>query len=607
MDVVSSAAQFFSAPASGSSAGTAAGAASLFGNGGGAMLGAGLVAPTGEATDAIATFETLLAALISGDGASVQSALKAAVADGAVTVDHGQLALGPALQQIIPAELTGGKPALDRLIADGKAAPAAALLAMLLNGDGDVPSIRVEVATESAPAGFAAGDIVPELADADHLEPILASEPKPAKGAKTISLVAAETASLPSVVLAESAEASGAVAPTPIPTAAAMSDAVPAIADAPNDDAGAALDDGGSDKDAKAAREQAALDLMAALLAQQPVAPTPVAPKADVALTIEAAAAPTDPAPLTDLPAAPVATSPAAPAAGAPTSKPEEAPPEASETMSDFAGELAPPPADAPAPKPLAAKAETSAHTAASEKLAAAASRPVNDGAPSAPQPATGSNTSNMTAATASTAGGDTGANLHGDGQPPSDNGQRQPAEIDQLRSGAAIADSGRAAGHQDFASQLASASRGSHGSGSHAQMPAFQQVAVQIRRAVIEGDDHLSIQLKPAELGRIDVRLHFTGDGRVSAHVTADNVATLDLMQRDTRGLERALQDAGLQTDSGSLSFNLRGDNRQAHDQDNRNASGNARFSLDGPVEVEPEELPAGRWVPAGRVDVRV
>lgn len=594
MDVVSSAAQFFSAPASGSSAGTAAGAASLFGNSGGAMLGAGLVAPTGDATDAVATFETLLAALISGDGASVQSALKAAVADGAVTLDHGQLALGPALQQIIPAELTSGKPALDQLIAGGNAAPAAALLAMLLNGEGDVPSIQVGAAIESAPADFA-----PEIADADHLEPILVSEPKPAKGAKTMSLAAAAAPSLPILVLAESAESSSEVVPNPIPTAAAISDAVPVIADAPDDDTGAALETGGSDKDAKAAREQAALDLMAALLAQPPVAPTPVAPKADADLTIEAAAAPSDPAPLTDLPAAP--------AGDAPRFTPGETPPDDSETMPDFAGELAPPPADAPAPKPLAAKTETPAHAATSEKLAAAASRPVNDGAPSAPQPTTASNTTNITAATASAGRGDTGTNLHGDGQPQSDNGQRQPAEIDQLRSGAAITDSGRTTGHQDFASQLASASRGSHGSGSNAQMPAFQQVAVQIRRAVIEGDDHLSIQLKPAELGRIDVRLHFTGDGRVSAHVTADNVATLDLMQRDTRGLERALQDAGLQTDSGSLSFNLRGDNRQAHDQDNRGASGNARFSLDDPVEVEPEELPAGRWVPAGRVDVRV
>ena len=36
-----------------------------------------------------------------------------------------------------------------------------------------------------------------------------------------------------------------------------------------------------------------------------------------------------------------------------------------------------------------------------------------------------------------------------------------------------------------------------------------------------------------------------------------------MDLLQRDARDLERALQDAGLRADSGSLSFNLRGDGR--------------------------------------------
>jgi hypothetical protein len=40
---------------------------------------------------------------------------------------------------------------------------------------------------------------------------------------------------------------------------------------------------------------------------------------------------------------------------------------------------------------------------------------------------------------------------------------------------------------------------------------------------------------------------------------VVVDRPATLDLLQRDAKALERALQDAGLQTGSGSLSFNLR------------------------------------------------
>jgi len=42
---------------------------------------------------------------------------------------------------------------------------------------------------------------------------------------------------------------------------------------------------------------------------------------------------------------------------------------------------------------------------------------------------------------------------------------------------------------------------------------------------------------------------------------VTADNPSTLNLLLKDVRGLERALQEAGLRADSGSLQFGLRGD----------------------------------------------
>ena len=83
-------------------------------------------------------------------------------------------------------------------------------------------------------------------------------------------------------------------------------------------------------------------------------------------------------------------------------------------------------------------------------------------------------------------------------------------------------------------------------------------QVAVQIKRAVATGNDRISIRLHPAELGRVQVRLEVAEDGHVRALISAERAETLDLMQRDPRGLERALQDAGLKTDSGSLSFTL-------------------------------------------------
>ena len=72
-------------------------------------------------------------------------------------------------------------------------------------------------------------------------------------------------------------------------------------------------------------------------------------------------------------------------------------------------------------------------------------------------------------------------------------------------------------------------------------------------------GNDKISIQLKPADLGRVDVQMEVGHDGRVTAVVTADNKQTLDLLQKDSKQLQEALQQAGLQADDDSLDFNLR------------------------------------------------
>jgi hypothetical protein len=91
-----------------------------------------------------------------------------------------------------------------------------------------------------------------------------------------------------------------------------------------------------------------------------------------------------------------------------------------------------------------------------------------------------------------------------------------------------------------------------------------MDQVSVQIDKAVKDGKDTVKIQLRPLDLGRIEVKLEMLGDGHVSATVTADKPETLALLQKDVKGLEKALEDAGLKTDSSATSFNLRGDQQQ-------------------------------------------
>jgi flagellar hook-length control protein FliK len=103
---------------------------------------------------------------------------------------------------------------------------------------------------------------------------------------------------------------------------------------------------------------------------------------------------------------------------------------------------------------------------------------------------------------------------------------------------------------------------------------PLTDQIAVQIRKAVDQGVDKIRIQLRPAELGRVEIKLEIGMDGRVAAHVIAERPETMELLQRDARGLQQALQDAGLRTDSGSLSFNLSGQNNG----EDKAASGDAQ-----------------------------
>lgn len=89
---------------------------------------------------------------------------------------------------------------------------------------------------------------------------------------------------------------------------------------------------------------------------------------------------------------------------------------------------------------------------------------------------------------------------------------------------------------------------------------PAAEQIAVHLASALKEGLDQITIHLRPASLGQIDVQLNVHADGRVQAVVMADRPETLDLLQKDARELTRALQDAGLKADSNSLNFGLRG-----------------------------------------------
>ncbi len=103
-----------------------------------------------------------------------------------------------------------------------------------------------------------------------------------------------------------------------------------------------------------------------------------------------------------------------------------------------------------------------------------------------------------------------------------------------------------------------------------------MEQISVKIQKAIQQGTDKINIKLHPAHLGRVEVRMDIGRDGQLSAIILAEKPETLDLLQKDVRGLERALQQAGLDTNSNSFNFSLKNNGAQQSAQDRENADGN-------------------------------
>jgi flagellar hook-length control protein FliK len=121
---------------------------------------------------------------------------------------------------------------------------------------------------------------------------------------------------------------------------------------------------------------------------------------------------------------------------------------------------------------------------------------------------------------------------------------------------------------------------------------PVAQQVAVQFSQALANGTDRITIQLQPQSLGRVEVEIELTKEGRLTAIFIAERPETLEMLQRDSRALERALNEAGVPTDADGFSFSLRGEGRQAgQSDDSPGGSGGGREfgGIEGEERVTP------------------
>lgn len=107
---------------------------------------------------------------------------------------------------------------------------------------------------------------------------------------------------------------------------------------------------------------------------------------------------------------------------------------------------------------------------------------------------------------------------------------------------------------------------------------PDLPALAVAISAKSLSGAKQFDIRLDPPELGRVEVRLSIDNTGKVSAHLSADQPDTLDVLQKDAPALTRALRDAGLDVSQNGLNFSLRQQSGDGRMQSGRTRSGNSR-----------------------------
>ena len=121
---------------------------------------------------------------------------------------------------------------------------------------------------------------------------------------------------------------------------------------------------------------------------------------------------------------------------------------------------------------------------------------------------------------------------------------------------------------------------------------------------------------MDPAELGRVDVDLKISRDGTVKAHLSVERRETLDMFMRDQRGLERALDAAGLKLESGDLQLSLKDQGgsgfsgfAQSNDGDQSGSGTGYRASAEQASEVDP--LPVASRVSVsgstGTLDIQI
>ena len=107
-------------------------------------------------------------------------------------------------------------------------------------------------------------------------------------------------------------------------------------------------------------------------------------------------------------------------------------------------------------------------------------------------------------------------------------------------------------------------------------QPSANEQIAFSIKSGLSDGKSKISLQLRPEQLGRVDIKIEVTHDGRTTVVVGTERSDTHDMLAKDPRQLAQQLEDAGLDLDSTDISYNMFNgdDSKQANDSESQSSN---------------------------------
>ena len=139
--------------------------------------------------------------------------------------------------------------------------------------------------------------------------------------------------------------------------------------------------------------------------------------------------------------------------------------------------------------------------------------------------------------------------------------------------------------------------------------VPDIGALAVTIATRSQNGIKHFDIRLDPPELGKVDVRLTVDDAGRAQASLAVEKPQTLELLQRDSSSLERALKNAGLDLSQNGLNFSLKGQHQQQAGDDNSPTPRGRALHVRATLAIEQSSPTLSSSGAAGepRLDIRV